>query len=110
MPESTAERTEKPTYRKLQKARFRGHVPQSQAAPNNNKSKKPILTKSGKKAALKKAAEAILRENHLLVHPGYFYDMNPDHLVLSFVQHSETIQDAFPKLLKTLECRAGDRR
>ena len=30
MPESTAERTEKPTYRKLQKARFRGHVPQSQ--------------------------------------------------------------------------------
>ncbi|MCJ7594129.1 MAG: hypothetical protein MUO52_05085, partial [Desulfobacterales bacterium] len=33
---------------------------QSLAAPNNNNGKKPILTKSGKKAALKAAAEAVL--------------------------------------------------
>jgi len=55
------------------------------------------------------AAKAILRENHFLVHPGYFYDMDPNHLVLSFVQRSETIRDLFPKLLKTLESLAGDR-
>ena len=50
-----------------------------------------------------RAAEAILRENHLLIHPGYFYDMNPNHLVLSFVQHPETIRDSFPGWLSTLE-------
>ncbi len=49
------------------------------------------------------AAESILREDHLLVHPGYFYDMGPHHLILSFVQQPETIQNMFPKLRKTIE-------
>jgi aspartate/methionine/tyrosine aminotransferase len=48
------------------------------------------------------AARLILRENHLLVHPGYFYDMDPHHLVLCFVQKPEIISAAFPELLKTL--------
>jgi alanine-synthesizing transaminase len=48
-------------------------------------------------------AERILRENHLLVHPGYFYDMNPNHLVLSFVQKHEVLQNSIPKMLQTLE-------
>ena len=48
-------------------------------------------------------AKDILKKNHLLVHPGYFYDMAPHHLILSFVQKPETIRDAFPKLIKTLE-------
>jgi alanine-synthesizing transaminase len=52
------------------------------------------------------AAEAILREDLILVHPGYFYDMAPHHLVLSFVQRSESIRDLFPKLLKTLKSLA----
>ncbi len=50
-----------------------------------------------------KAAEMILRENGLLLHPGYFYDMSPNHLVLSFVQNPETIRAAFPEWLRTLE-------
>ncbi len=50
-----------------------------------------------------RAAEGILRENRLLVHPGYFYDMDPNHLVLSFVQTHEIIREALPKLLATLE-------
>ena len=54
------------------------------------------------------ASEAILRNNLALVHPGYFYDMDPNHLVLSFVQRSETIQELFPRLLGTLEGMAGD--
>jgi aspartate/methionine/tyrosine aminotransferase len=49
------------------------------------------------------AAKNILKTNHLLVHPGYFYDMAPHHLILSFVQKPETIRDAFPKLIKTLQ-------
>jgi alanine-synthesizing transaminase len=50
-----------------------------------------------------RGAEAILRENHVLIHPGYFYDMDPNHLVLSFVQRPETIRTAFPEFLRTLE-------
>jgi len=50
-----------------------------------------------------KAAETILRENHLLVHPGFFYDMDPNHLVLSFVQNPAIIREAFPEMLKTLD-------
>ncbi|MBN1566951.1 MAG: pyridoxal phosphate-dependent aminotransferase [Acidobacteria bacterium] len=49
------------------------------------------------------AAETILRENHVLLHPGYFYDMAPNHLILSFVQQIETIREFLPKLLETLE-------
>jgi alanine-synthesizing transaminase len=48
------------------------------------------------------AAKIILQETHILVHPGYFYDMDPHHLILSFVQKPETIRDAFPKLMAAL--------
>ncbi len=47
--------------------------------------------------------ESILRENSLLVHPGYFYDMEPHHLVLSFVQAPEVIRDEFPKLINSMK-------
>jgi alanine-synthesizing transaminase len=53
------------------------------------------------------AAEAILRENHLLLHPGYFYDMDPNHLILSFVQKAETLRESLPKLLRTIEGLSG---
>jgi alanine-synthesizing transaminase len=50
-----------------------------------------------------RTAERIMQENHLLIHPGYFYDMDPHHLVLSFVQKHEVLRDSIPKLLETLE-------
>jgi len=37
------------------------------------------------------------------VHPGHFYDMDANHLILSFVQKSDIIQDSFPKLLRSIE-------
>ncbi len=40
------------------------------------------------------AAEEILRDAHVLVHPGHFYDVDPQHLVFSFVQEPEIIQAA----------------
>jgi alanine-synthesizing transaminase len=49
-----------------------------------------------------KTAEALMRDNHMLVHPGFFYDMDPNHLVLSFVQKPEIIRDTFPEMIKTL--------
>jgi alanine-synthesizing transaminase len=53
-------------------------------------------------------AEAILREDHLLVHPGYFYEMDPHHLILCFVQKPETIRDLFMKLCSTIDRRCGE--
>ena len=45
----------------------------------------------------------LLRQERLLVHPGYFYDMRPDHLVLSFVQEPEVIRDVYPRLTGLLD-------
>jgi alanine-synthesizing transaminase len=47
-------------------------------------------------------AEAILGEAHILVHPGYFYDIEPDHLVLSFVSEPESLRCALRRLLPQL--------
>ena len=47
-------------------------------------------------------AEAILGETHILVHPGYFYDIEPHHLVLSFVAEPETLRSSLPRLLQQL--------
>jgi alanine-synthesizing transaminase len=49
-----------------------------------------------------RAAEMVLRNDHVLVHPGYFYDMAPNHLILSFVQSPEVLQDSIPRLLGAL--------
>ncbi len=48
------------------------------------------------------AAVALLREEHLLTHPGYFYDMRPHHLVFSFIQHPEILDAAIPRLMRRL--------
>jgi alanine-synthesizing transaminase len=50
-----------------------------------------------------RAAEAILSENLALVHPGYFYDMDPHHLVLSFVLRPEILREMLPRLVGTLD-------
>ena len=61
-----------------------------------------VVLKLGASCDEEEAARRILMKNHLLVHPGYFYDMDPHHLVLCFVQKPEIINSAFPELLKTL--------
>jgi aspartate/methionine/tyrosine aminotransferase len=53
------------------------------------------------------SAETLLADEGLLVHPGYFYDIAPQHLVFSFVQEPETIRDAFPRLTRHLEQAGG---
>ncbi len=49
------------------------------------------------------AAESVLKDNHLLTHPGYYYDMDPHHLVFSFVHPGAVIENVLPRLLATLE-------
>ncbi len=44
----------------------------------------------------------LLRDERLLTHPGYFYDMRPHHLVFSFVQHPDVLADVLPRLTRWL--------
>ncbi|NLT65404.1 MAG: pyridoxal phosphate-dependent aminotransferase [Acidobacteria bacterium] len=56
-----------------------------------------------------RAAEMVLERNHVLIHPGYFYDMEPDHLVFCFVQKPELLHNAVSALIATLdEMAAGN--
>jgi alanine-synthesizing transaminase len=57
-----------------------------------------------------RVAETILREDHLLVHPGYYYDMNPNHLVLSFAQHPENLRETLPRLVQRIETMSLPRK
>jgi alanine-synthesizing transaminase len=52
-------------------------------------------------------AEKMLQEDLLLIHPGYFYDMKPNHLVLSFVQNPDFTRWALTRLLRRLETAAS---
>jgi len=47
-----------------------------------------------------KAAAQLLREAHILVHPGYFYDIRPDHLVMTFIHEPAVIAKAFGNISK----------
>ena len=44
------------------------------------------------------AAAALLKNDGILVHPGYFYDIAPDHLVMTFINEPETIGEHFNKI------------
>ena len=41
------------------------------------------------------AAMRLLRDSQILVHPGYFYDIAPDHLVMTFIQDPGNVRKAF---------------
>ncbi len=47
-------------------------------------------------------AEDILNRTHILVHPGYFYDIDPDHLVFSYVLNTERLRDVLPRILEQI--------
>ena len=48
------------------------------------------------------AALALLRDEHILVHPGYFYDIPPDHLVMTFIQDPVNLRRAFTAIATAL--------
>jgi alanine-synthesizing transaminase len=61
-------------------------------------------------AAEDRAATQILSQELCLVHPGYYYDVEPDHLVLSFTHEEEIIREAFPRVLAALESHSSRER
>ncbi|MFN8178858.1 MAG: pyridoxal phosphate-dependent aminotransferase [bacterium] len=44
----------------------------------------------------------LLRRAQVLVHPGYYYDLPPDHLVLSYAAREETLRPALEKIAARL--------
>jgi alanine-synthesizing transaminase len=53
-------------------------------------------------------AMELLRAEHILLHPGYFYEMKPHHLVLSFVHSPRVLEDVLPRLVGCLERLRGE--
>ncbi len=53
------------------------------------------------------AALELLRQEHMLVHPGYFYDMEGQHLVMTFVHDPARLGGALGALRGSLETRPG---
>lgn len=45
----------------------------------------------------------LLKKHHLLVHPGYFYDLDPTHLVISMVTEPSQMEPALGMLRRFLE-------
>jgi alanine-synthesizing transaminase len=41
------------------------------------------------------AALKLLRDDSILVHPGYFYDITPNHLVMTFIQDPANLRKAY---------------
>jgi alanine-synthesizing transaminase len=44
------------------------------------------------------AAMRLLGDFRILTHPGYFYDIAPDHLVMTFIQSPENVRKAFTRI------------
>jgi len=43
-------------------------------------------------------ASTLLEREGILVHPGYFYDIAPDHLVMTFIDEPEAVRGHFEKI------------
>jgi len=43
-------------------------------------------------------AARLLREAQILTHPGYFYDIKPDHLVMTFIHEPAVVSEAFKSI------------
>jgi aspartate/methionine/tyrosine aminotransferase len=43
-------------------------------------------------------ASTLLEREGILVHPGYFYDISPDHIVMTFIDEPETVRSHFEKI------------
>jgi aspartate/methionine/tyrosine aminotransferase len=46
------------------------------------------------------AAARLLEQQQILIHPGYFYDIEPDHLVMTFVEDPQAVKSHFEKIAK----------
>jgi aspartate/methionine/tyrosine aminotransferase len=43
-------------------------------------------------------ASTLLERDGILVHPGYFYDILPDHLVMTFIDDPDHVRERFERI------------
>ena len=48
------------------------------------------------------AAAALLQKDGILVHPGYLYDIQADHLVMTFIENPQAVRGHFEKISRQL--------
>jgi aspartate/methionine/tyrosine aminotransferase len=48
------------------------------------------------------AAATLLANDRILVHPGYFYDIRPDHLVMTFIDNPDSLSMHFAKIAEVI--------
>jgi aspartate/methionine/tyrosine aminotransferase len=44
----------------------------------------------------------LLETSHVLVHPGYFYEMRSPHLILTFTQEEPVLRTALNRIIQTV--------
>jgi alanine-synthesizing transaminase len=49
-----------------------------------------------------RTAETLLEEQGILVHPGYFYDITPDHLVMTFIDDPGVLRGHFEEIARRI--------
>jgi aspartate/methionine/tyrosine aminotransferase len=47
-------------------------------------------------------AATLLKNHGILVHPGYFYDIRPNHLVMTFIDHPDSLTEHFTKIAEAI--------
>jgi alanine-synthesizing transaminase len=50
-------------------------------------------------------ASQLLERERILVHPGYFYDIPPDHLVMTFIDDPSSLRAHFEKIAREAQAR-----
>src|ERR1051326_765956 len=48
------------------------------------------------------AAAGLLQKHHILVHPGYFYDIPPDHLAMTFIDNPDSLSSHFARIAEVI--------
>jgi len=54
------------------------------------------------------AAARLLRESQILVHPGFYYDISPNHLVMTFIEDPANLPRAFGRIAEV--CNSSARK
>ncbi len=58
-----------------------------------------IVVPVGRNIDEEELALELLEDEHVLVHPGYFYDIEGRHIVMSFVQEAATLAEILPRVV-----------
>src|SRR5262249_9111171 len=53
------------------------------------------------------ASSELLRDHGILKHPGYYYDIKPNHLVMTFIHDPQTLAKSFRRISHAARLHSG---